>query len=289
MLEEGDRVVESPLLPGGADHVGMDHDPHLRRPGIGGRRGGRRQGQRRGAGGEEVATGQVHGGSPHSQGLEHAIPGRPVRPFESVVGVGIADDGLPGRVPAELAAEAQREVGQVAGRGDAVAALEVGDRLAARLDAVEEVAGVAAELVELVARSRPRSRSVRGLGGPTVASRSGPPTGWPANVGTKLDGGTSAVGVDGEAAARDRERPLRAAELRGRAPAGCRATPRGATRWRSSPGYSNSASCVSGVSPLSSRQNRPPELVTAVGPSRPRYQSTMSSECWPRLVICPPE
>ena len=55
------------------------------------------------------------------------------------------------------------------------------------------------------------------------------------------------------------------------------------------PGYSNRASCVSGVSPLSLSANRPPALATAVGAVASRNQWTISSECCPRLVICPPE
>ena len=198
--------------------------------------------------------------------------------------------GLPGRVPAELAAEAQREVGQVAGRGDAMAALEVGDRLAARLDAVEEVAGVAAELVELVPglvldrlgpgpRRADRRLAVGAADG--VARRT---------AGRRSTAATSGSGVDREAAARDRRASPSCRRTRGRAAGGVAARrlavrpgggPARDTRtWR--PACRASRRCPPGRT--ARRSWRRPSAR-----SRPRNQSTMSSECWPRLVICPPE
>ena len=105
-------------------------------------------------GGQQFATGQGLAITPPSHRLlEHGVPGRTIRPLEPACGLGVVADRLLGGIPAELPAQTQRQVRQVAGSHDSVTALEVGDRRAPRLDAVEEVACMAAELVVLVARN----------------------------------------------------------------------------------------------------------------------------------------
>ena len=56
------------------------------------------------------------------------VPGCPVGPFEQGLGLGIAQHGLASGIPAQLPAQAQREVRQVTSGGDAVCALQVRDR-----------------------------------------------------------------------------------------------------------------------------------------------------------------
>ena len=141
----------------------MDHHPQgLRRrrvpgrldrprgPGPEGRQG---KGRRPRAGGQKFAARQGHGGHPtFNRLLSTASQGGTIRALEPARGLEVVDDRLPRRIPAELSPQPQRQVGQVAGGDDALAALEVRDRRPPRLDAVEEVAHVAAELVVLVPR-----------------------------------------------------------------------------------------------------------------------------------------
>ena len=165
------------------------------------------------------------------EGIAFGVPGRPVRPFEQGLGLGVGQDRLADGVPAQLPAQAERQVRQVASGGDTVRTLQVRDRVAARLDAVEEVAGVTLELVELVTGTvfdNP-GRACRQL---ALARR-----GRPADrVGTAEPGnhfvrGDLGVGRHDEALARDLQAPPRPAELeprrRGRAAAALPVRPRG--------------------------------------------------------------
>ncbi len=87
---------------------------------------------------------------------------------------GSASDRLAAGVPAQLPAQAERQVRQVAGGGDTVRTLQVRDRVAAGPDAIEEVAGVTLELVELVTGpvfDSARSRSPAPRAGPSWPAR----------------------------------------------------------------------------------------------------------------------
>src|SRR5438105_1736403 len=81
------------------------------------------------------------------QGLNRRIPRGAVRSSEHGGGFVVADDRLAGRVPANLPAETERDVRELAGRRDAMSALKIGDGLLPRLDAVEKVADVQLELL----------------------------------------------------------------------------------------------------------------------------------------------
>src|SRR3954453_14411609 len=73
---------------------------------------------------------------------------RSVRPVQHGRGLLVTEELLGGRIPLERAAEAHREVAEVADRGTAVADLDVADRPLAALDAVEEVLMVVGALVK---------------------------------------------------------------------------------------------------------------------------------------------
>ena len=109
-----------------------------------------RAGSAAGTGAEHRASSQSHELSPPDEGITFGVPGRPVRPFEQGLGLGVGHNRLVDGIPAQLPAQAERQVRQVACGGDTVRALQVRDRVAAGPDAFEEVAGVTLELVELV-------------------------------------------------------------------------------------------------------------------------------------------
>src|SRR5437773_1761147 len=67
------------------------------------------------------------------------------------VRIRVTDDLFLRRVPAQLAAESQRQIRQMADGANAMSALQIGDRLLPRLDAIEKVADVPFELVALAA------------------------------------------------------------------------------------------------------------------------------------------
>ena len=107
-------------------------------------------------------------------------------------------------------------------------------------------------------RGRSRGRPVRGRPADRVR---------PAEPGHDVLGRQIRVGRDDEPLPRDRQAPPGPEELQRRQAA---PSPRAASRCDHvavQPGYSNSASCVSGVSPLSCRRTGRPALVTAAGAS----------------------
>src|SRR5439155_18944983 len=71
--------------------------------------------------------------------VQFFVPRRAVRPLQQGGCLFVSADCLCIGVPIEAAAKAEREVGEMAERGDAVAAFEVGDRLLAAFDAVEKI------------------------------------------------------------------------------------------------------------------------------------------------------
>src|SRR4051812_47337992 len=64
-------------------------------------------------------------GSPYSQAMQLAVPRRSIGTNQPAGRLGVTEDLIALRVPAELAAQAQRQVGQVARGGHAVGAVEV--------------------------------------------------------------------------------------------------------------------------------------------------------------------
>src|SRR6516162_6142108 len=71
--------------------------------------------------------------------LSHLIPGRAVFAVAQPIGLGVINELLACRVPAEHATQLITDVCQMAHLGAAGADLDVGDRLAARTDTVEPV------------------------------------------------------------------------------------------------------------------------------------------------------
>src|SRR6516162_816849 len=129
---------------------------------------------------------------------------------------------------------------------------------------------------------------IQNSSGPVFSTRFGPPTGCaPVNWGTAFSGGTLRSPCTVKPEREITRLPFEPQNSRPPFvwPAQASRCDQRAVRL----GYSSRASWVSGVSPLSSKQYRPPVLVTAVGPFRLRYQWAMSSEWAARLVIWPPE
>src|SRR4030095_3863898 len=65
---------------------------------------------------------------------------------------GIANNVLPGGIPSQLSPNSGGNVCEVAGRYDLMTALQIGNRLLARLDAVEEVTRVIEQLILAITR-----------------------------------------------------------------------------------------------------------------------------------------
>src|SRR5579872_6739595 len=78
---------------------------------------------------------------------QYVIPRRAVGPFQPLRGFRISDDLFGPGVPPYLAPGAERNIGQVAGRGHLMALLDVGDGPFARLEAIEKIADVRIELL----------------------------------------------------------------------------------------------------------------------------------------------
>src|SRR5215471_2441521 len=76
--------------------------------------------------------------SPHSQCLQFAVPRLAIGSSEPAGRLGVADDLLARRIPPNHAFEAEGDVREMADRGDPMRAFQIGDRLLAALDAIEE-------------------------------------------------------------------------------------------------------------------------------------------------------
>ena len=210
-VEERPAGRRSPSPP--ASGCGNEWMTHAERPGFGGSsdRPTPANSARRCA--EELRGGRSCVGYP--QGLQLAVPRRAVRPHEMRGRLGVA---------AIVSAFASQRSGRPS-RSDRfarwqatatrwpLARSETG--VLRRLDAVEEVAGVVAELLGGCRRCGPSIASVRGLRGPAAGTGSRPADRVAVlrRRGTWFAGGMSGVGGDREARPRDAEAALRAEEL----------------------------------------------------------------------------
>src|SRR5258708_6297242 len=77
----------------------------------------------------------------HLEAFEFSIPRCPIAPYQHPHRLRVIDDLFPLRVPANTTSQPQGDVGQVADDGHAVGAFQVGGRLLAGLDTIQEVAG----------------------------------------------------------------------------------------------------------------------------------------------------
>src|SRR5690349_7869252 len=102
----------------------------------------------------------------YSQAFQFRVPRRPIWTYQHLRRFRIGEDRFFLGVPTNTATEAQRDIRQMTDRGDPMATLQVGNRLLARLDAVEEITRMQLELGPAIAggirdRFRPVARRTR--------------------------------------------------------------------------------------------------------------------------------
>src|ERR1039457_2411568 len=219
------------------------------------------------------------------EAAQHFVPRFAIEAHQERGSLPIAGDFFFLRVPVDLAAEPQRDVRQVAGDRGAVPLLDIGDGRMAGLHAIQKIPRVQVELLGrrsgLFARLDPRlrlgRRVLRASGGLAFEDRDGV-GGIDFHIGKHFASPARETCMLPLVPKNSKPKPARRPALASRSE--CTAV---------KPGYSNTVSWMSGVSPLSCRAKRPPLEETASGPATPIDHCTMSISCAPKLVIWPPE
>ena len=124
-------------------------------------------------------------------------------------GLRVSQDLLVVRIPADLAAGAQRNIRQVAGGRDLVALLDIGNRPLARFDAIEEIARVQ---IELFAGGTRHLEMAESKVGARLWNASGPPAGCPVKTGIAFWAGSIFMSGINLETRRDRSESTFAAE-----------------------------------------------------------------------------